>query len=304
MGDDWKDSDTWTYNPQTGVVLTERFKGKLFDSYFGRSSHPTQNHVLRLFLRIDLAQVNDKKSAVDGHKKRFPIKNWGQDKWVDFVAAFEHQAGLWNNHFWLVPPRSFTLWDVKQGSRTIRPNIQCSLITQVMTSNPHRTIKVVNLDLDAIKKQMGNIDLSAGTFFSTDKKFDSLDVDPGKTHYVDDKGIAHTISNYHVITHEVGHLIGLEHIGVLKSRPYCTFAISLQEHGIKKVTDFLRRGANSQACYGELDSPDIANNVMGFGTRFEAINAQPWVYRIAMHTNTLTTDWKVLLSGITPTTVH
>lgn len=302
MGDDWKDSETWTFNPQAGIVITERFRGKLFDSYFGRSSHPTQNHVLKLFLRIDLTQVNNKKTAVDGHKKKFPIKNWDQDKWIDYVSAFERQANLWNNRFWLIPPRSFSLWDVNQGSRRIRPNIQCRLITQIISNNAHRSIKVVNLDIDAIKKQMGNIDISAGTFTSTDKKYDSLDVDPGTSHYVDDKGKAQTISNVHIITHEIGHAIGEEHIGVMKSRPYCTFAISLQDHGIKKVTDFLARGRNSTACYGELDSADIANNVMGFGNRFEEINAQPWVDRIAMHTNTLARDWRVVLSKITPMT--
>jgi hypothetical protein len=42
---------------------------------------------------------------------------------------------------------------------------------------------------------------------------------------------------------------------------------------------------------------------MGYGMKFEEVNAKPWIERVAMHTNTLASDWKVSLSLILPQVV-
>jgi hypothetical protein len=304
MSEVWLDSNSWSYNPHSGNVLNERFKGKKFDSYFGKNSHPTQNHSLKIYLRVYLKPINNQTSALDSKKRRFPVKNWTPDEWLNFTTQFERQSYLWNNRFWLIPPKYFSLMDVKFGGRTIRPNIHCFLFTEVTNSpgNAHRTIDVVNLDVETIKKQR-HINPGSGTFKSNAHHIDSLDIKPRDISYEDDQGVEHTIKNHYTIAHELGHAIGLEHIGVLKSRPQCTFAISLKKHGIKNVSSHLARGANAEVCYGEFDSLGLAENIMGLGTKFEEVNAQPWLDRVEMHTNTNAADWKVLLAPVSPKAV-
>jgi hypothetical protein len=302
----WQDSETWSYNPHAGNVLSERFKGKRFDSYFGKSSHPTQNHSLRLYLRVNLKQVNSKTNTLDFNKESFPIKDWSPDEWYRFATDFERQSRLWNNRFWLIPPTYFTLLDVKNGGRAVRPNIHCHLMTEVANSasNAHRTIEVVNLDIPAVKKQKGIDNPGSGTFRSDDKHYDSLDIKPRNNHYTDNDDVEHTIKNYYTIAHEIGHAIGLGHIGVLKSTSKCLIAIYLKSKGITRdVADRYKNGSNSPVCYGRFDYPNVAENIMGLGTKFEEVNAQPWVNRVAMHTNTLARDWKVSLIRTPPKAV-
>ena len=302
MSEVWQDSETWAHNPSRGYVFEQRFKGKRFDSYLGRNSHPTQNHALRLLLRVHLKPVTKQASAQDFNKESFPVKEWTPDEWSRFTSDFITQSGLWNNRFWLIPPKYFSLTDAAFGGRKMRPNVHCFLTTEI-TNNPataHRTIEVVNLDLDRIKSQKGIDSPGSGTFRSSDKKYDSLDTKPRNTHYTDERGVQRTIKNYYTIAHEIGHAIGLGHVGVLKSSPECVFAITLRDNGISNVSSHLQRGSNSPVCYGRFSAPGLAENIMGLGTKFEEINAKPWIDRIAMHTNTLARDWKVALKLLSP----
>jgi hypothetical protein len=246
--------------------------------------------------------LSGKRTTKDFNKTSFPVKEWSAEEWSGFTSQFERQARLWNNRFWLVPPKPFALLDDKRAGRPVRPNIHCSLFVEVVNtvSLAHRTIEVANLDVDAIKRQGISNSPGSSTYRSSDKHYDSLDVKPRRSSYQDDKGVDHTIQNYFTIAHEVGHAIGLPHIGVLKHRPQCTFAIALKSFGIKNVSSHLDGGSNSKVCYGRFDSAGVADNIMGVGTKFEAVNAQPWLERVAMHTNTPASDWNVLLEQAAP----
>lgn len=295
MSTNWQDADTWTPSPH-GAVLNERFRSKRFDSWLGRNSHPTQNHSLKLLLRVNLKPVSGRSTARDSARNEHPVKDWTADEWSHFSAMFVRRSGLWNRRFWLIPPASFSLLDDRRGPRPVRPSVQCSLITEIVNSvaGAHRTIEVVNLDAS---RPGGN------SYRSNSTHLDSRDVNPRDIRYEDDQGAEHTIKNHYTVAHEIGHAIGLAHIGVLKARPLCSFAIALRAGGVKNVSSHLRRGANAKVCYGEFDSLGLAENIMGLGTRFEEINAKPWLDRIAMHTNTLPRDWKVVLAPVVPSPV-
>jgi hypothetical protein len=302
----WHDAESWPHNPHAGSKLSERFRGKLFDTTFGKNNHPTQNHFLSIILRINLKPVNHQTSRLDANGVSFPIKNWQTDEWFKFTSEFQRQSRLWNNRFWLIPPKHFSLLDVQYNGHKMRPNVHCQLTVEVTNSatNAHRTIEVVNLDIEATKRQTGATNLTSRTFRSHERQYDSLDTKPRDNKYKDDRGVEHTIKNYYTIAHELGHAIGLDHIGVLKSRPYCVFAVSLENRGIKRVHENYEDGSNSRVCYGRFDSPSIAENIMGLGTKFEEVNAQPWVDRASMHTNTVKQEWKVSLSRLSPQVVR
>jgi hypothetical protein len=305
MSEVWQDSEKWLYNHAGGNVFEQRFKGRLFDSHLGRNSHPTQNHSLKLYLRIHLKQVNKKMTALDADKESFPVKDWTADEWSRFTSDFMKQSNMWNNRFWLIPPKYYSLTDAAYGGRKLRPNISCFLFTEV-TNNPgtaHRTIEVVNLDLNRIKREKRIKNPSSATFRSHETLYDSLDTKPRTKTYVDNLGVQRTVKNHYTVAHEIGHAIGLDHIGVLKRSSQCVFAISLENNGITDVSDHLFDGSNSPVCYGRYDTPGLAENIMGLGTKFEEVNAQPWIDRVAKHTNTLSRDWKVSLSHASPQAV-
>jgi hypothetical protein len=304
MSEVWLDSDTLSFSPHQGHAWNERLKGKKFDSYLGKSSHPTQNHALIFLLRIYLNPVSKQTTAKDSPGRTFPVKEWTPDEWSKFKSQFVLQSHMWNNRFWLIPPKTFSLMDVQNGGRKVRPNIVCRLITEIVgsPSTAHKVIQVVNLDTDAIKKQTGKNPTGA-TFRSNDGLYDSLDVQKRNNSYTDDRGVEHTIKNYYTVAHEIGHAIGLPHVGVLKSRPQCMFAIALANNGVKNVSSHLSRGSNSKVCYGKFDNVGLAENIMGLGTKFEEFNAKPWVERVVKHTNSVSTDWKIVLSLTPPKAV-
>lgn len=310
MSEVWIDAQTWFYKPGTGNLWQERFKGKRFDSYLGKSSHPTQNHVLRLYLRVFLNPINKRSSAVDANKRTFPIKDWTPKAWDKFTSEFSKQSRMWNNRFWLTPPMHFNIQDGWNGKHFIRPNVMCYLDTQLVdnSTNAHRTIDVFNIDVDEVKRR-DNLDDDnpmLGKFRSDERHLDSTDINTGKRTYEAADGEEYTVKNHYTIAHEVGHALGLSHIGVLKKTEKCALAMKFKKDkkDPKDIPLHLRRGSNAKVCYGEFDDVGLAENIMGLGYKFEAVNAAPWTKRLAMHTNTLSQDWKISLAPITPQTIR
>jgi hypothetical protein len=146
-------------------------------------------------------------------------------------------------------------------------------------------------------------DLNSGTFGSHEGLYDSLDTAPRINRSQDHTGANREHANYLTIVHEIGHALGLDHIGVLHNDPFCRAAILFGDtSGLDKnaLPALYKNGANSRACYGTFAPPDRSDNVMGRGTKFTAVNAQPWRDRIALHTNTKAADWQVSTSKVPP----
>jgi len=308
MGEVWLDAQTWFYKPSVGNLWQERFRGKKFDSFFGHSSHPTQNHALRLYLRVFLNPINKRSTAADADKKNFPVKDWTPEAWEKFKEQFEKQSNLWNSKFWLAPPLHFSLGDFDMGRKFIRPNITCALHTQLVDdpSQAHRTIDVFNIDVEQVHR-LDDIDDDnprLGKFRSDSHHLDAADVRTGRRTVEDDDGNEYTIKNHYTIAHEIGHALGLDHIGVLKHTAKCALAMKFSKEKVdQKTIGFeLRKGKNAKVCYGqyEPDAVSLAENIMGLGYKFEEVNASPWTKRMAMHTNTLASDWRVSLARLHP----
>ena len=283
-----------------------------FDSFLILHENGSDNHTLTLVLKLHLNKVSPMSVPLpflgrvtlpfaDADGTLFAIKPWTTTDFSCFTRQFLRQCAMWNDKFWLIPPAGFSGLDVKLGGRTVRPNIYCHLFVAIVGSaaGSHRTIDVVNLDRRTAARQLGKRerDLNATDFRSHEGLYDSVDVKPVPIPFQDETGTTHRL-NRSTIAHEVGHALGLPHIGVAHSSPVCQVAIiadALLPTSITTNPSFpalLSGSSNSMACYGHSGHLSLGANIMGFGARFDASNAQPWIDRIALHTGIRKEDWK------------
>jgi hypothetical protein len=288
------------YDPQTGVILQMRgFPARngdvAFDSYLilhkGR-----ENHTLTLVLKVHLRQMLPQSSLPmlriptldsDIPPRVFLVKPWQGADWAHFVKGFKQECAKWKNQFWLIPPVDFSKLDISAGQQAIRPNVYCNLEVEVVgaPAGAHRTIDVVNLDTR----------FGGGFFRSDANRYTSSNAKVREQATQDANGHWHTVKNFSTIVHEIGHALGLPHIGVTHQDHNCQFAVLLDQNAKARASlpALFKGGSNAPVCYGTLGLPSRGANVMGGGTKFEDSNAAPWVKRLALHTATRPQDWKV-----------
>lgn len=298
-----------------GVVLNllawPEYNGEAaFDSYLLLKPGGIENHTLTLVVRIYLKQVEpkfrllDKWIYFDFDNNVFLIDRWSVGDWEMFRKTFRQQCTAWNNRFWLTPPNDFAKLDVKVGRRVVRPNIYCHLFVELSGSpgGAHREIEVANIDKQFAKSKYPGAKLDGGLVRSDASDYDSLDTLPFDTAPADERGQPPKKPvNFLTIVHEIGHAIGLPHIGQSHQDPPCVLAIALDGTALSRFTPALfKGGSNSDICYGSHRPRALSDNVMGMGTKFDETNAQPWRDRIARHTSTRADDWKVSMHRVPP----
>jgi hypothetical protein len=216
----------------------------------------------------------------DADNKMFYTAPWNAADWANFLRAANAEANMWNDKFWLTPPRTFADFDQDLGSFPIRqmyrPNICCELDVDFTATkdDAHATVDVVNIDIGRLPIG-GRRD--AATFRSNAVLWDSLDGVPMLSPYGTGPGLPD--KNY-CIAHEIGHLIGLAHMGVLLKRPMCEFAIAQARMGFDGYATGTSGGANGLYCYGWGDGIDVSGNIMGAGRNWSKENAKPWLWTI------------------------
>jgi hypothetical protein len=211
---------------------------------------PLNNAELTLTLRMGFRQINPAGGAATGTYHDYgdltaptrKIVKWTPDSWLSWKRNFVSSAqAFWNGKFWLI--NDSASFPFAKGGATYYPNVWCrfELIgNEATVAGNHHTIEVVRLDP------------SESWFGSHSTLYDSKDTNSVQ------KGTTSTgkkiMQRAHV--HEVGHLLGLNHVDV--GKPNCPAT----------------GNTNAATCYGVSDRD--MTSVMGLGMQLRIEDAYPW----------------------------
>jgi len=200
------------------------------------------------------------KDADDTDRK---IVRWGA-KWLPWITKLRRECeDFWHGKFWLKCPSGFDKFDYVDKGVTYRPNVWCRFRLKVVSSpgTAHHKIEAVRLD-------------NTEDFFrSHSELYDNRDLDPQPQ----DHG---SVKKTHL--HEIGHLLGLPHVGEGGPQGLGWAICALHTLG--------GGSTNDSQCYGVLD--DEKRDVMGSGSERRAWHAKPWQEAIEMFSGIGQTQWQ------------
>lgn len=227
------------------------YSSSVGDYTLNTNAHDAYTNVeLTITLRLGFRQVNpDPKSDFgfypDSNNRPQKIVQWNEAYWSRWLSSFVWSVRhYWNGRFWL--KNNLRQFEFKIHGVSYIPNIKCSfdLKANAVHSGPnkqyHHVIDVVRLDP------------AEGYFRSHSKLYDNRDtvIHAGRldSHKKPIMHLSHA--------HEIGHLLGLQHVDVGKAHCPATGDTS------------------AAACYGVTD--EDKSSIMGAGLRVRKEHALPW----------------------------
>lgn len=246
----------------------EIVKSTDFDSYIYSPalSSDRRSYELMLILRIFLRPLNPPSGknfyyASDWNDTPWPALRWNHAAWQHFQQEYVRQVyATWDTAFVLTPPADYSEFTYLKERRKILCRIRIDLWGD--DKHVHGVIDVVRLATP-----------QHNYFRSSTWTYSSKDLAARRIH--DRKeGVSYL---HRTISHEVGHLLGLNHINEYSDA--CQNASTPE----------------SSPCYGSNLAQSM--NVMGRGSELDFSNADPWLKRITEHTYTRRSDWKVEWAG-------
>lgn len=213
------------------------------------------------FKKIDPATGN-KGTHPDTDATQRKIQKWAPGEFERYTKRLVTEAArFWNGVFWLKTPDRYDGLDWPDTSPTHHCNIYCRFeLEQVSTeAEGHYTIAVVRAE-------------DSENFRSNSRLYSQKDINSESL-------IPNSTTKFWTHYHEVGHLLGLGHVG---------------HDGVTNV-----HGDNSVSAYGV--SKAEMQDVMGKGSVRHNWHALPWQEAAETFTGIAKADWKVHQHHIWPT---
>lgn len=220
----------------------------------------TTNAVLDIAIQVYFQKIDPATGTsgqypdTDNRQRR--IVAWKPGEFDRFAAnALGGAQRFWSGIFWLRTPSSYRGLDWPDAKATHRCNVFCklSLTRAYAAANAHYTIAVVRVP-------------DTEQFRSNSRLYSQLDIQSKQM-------ISGSTTKFFTHFHEVGHLLGLGHVGW---------------HGHRNL-----HANNDPRAYG-VTMRDM-HDVMGRGTAVHPWHATPWREAVATFTDTDKDDWKVSL---------
>jgi hypothetical protein len=205
------------------------------------------------------------------------------------LNTFRWKARYQANETWrgvgLVTPNDFPGFDWPKGNPTVRPNVNCALQFELANclSDAHATVRLVKPSQRGFRSY---VDLKQG-----DSTWNVTDTLWTGGHALQDGGREKIWQ--HMVPHEVGHLLGLEHIGKTMDVGVCVHnPCSEAEEDIME--------------YGKHESFPMwfARNIMGMGSVVHACNLFPWMHAMHQHTGVARALWTPAGTHIPPRAIQ
>jgi hypothetical protein len=221
----------------------------------------TTNAELTIYLKVWFEPVPSNVGKVkDCDGNEFAVRDWTPamdfPDWCRRVTAAANKT--WDNKLILSLPERYDGMDWQGPGGTWRPQVRCRFVFLIGDSKYyHCRVGVVvtephpqGLEFRSHSRLWEHViayEMESSSMFSPHGRITQVSA-----------------------AHEVGHLLGIPHIGKLTT--------------VKNCTAFTN--GNDLACYGKDEpNPSLANNIMGLGMQVTEFNGRPWKQELCKHAN-------------------
>jgi len=312
MPNSWPDPGvfkSWVSGAENTGQVAAFFNSELLTPETARASNAT----FTIYLRVHLLKTNsnDGFHLTTSEGKPVELRDWDDTKgeFVRFSEAVQSDAnGFWDNtKFCLLPPPEYRGMNYPAANPRFRPNIDCRF-KLVFASGPLDAHAVIRCFCPVRPGEFRSNAIGSFNGAGTGN-WTCFDVDPKRhtllgtgTCLVDEgdplsaEGVVKRARRCNqwiaqeAVCHEVGHLLGMDHVGVYLKYPPC-----LQE--IAKTKD-----TASTQCYEGPTEADT-RNIMGAGMNLASWNVLPWCSRIVSHTGVTMAGWRVSIGTVPPRSI-
>jgi len=305
---------------RSGSLGWNKGKSCSFDSELTASVGNSVNATLTITLKLHLVK-RDKNSGIalrsyDG--KPFPLRNWdvATNEFGRFTEGVQKEAeDFWGRTaFCLVTPDDYRGLDWPQGDPVVHPNVDCQFKLDVVKSaeGAHAVIDCFRPDKDDPEFSFfrSNVSRVPGVF-QGHGQFTNFDVllrnsDLARDCEIFDwvltgkdldmeyrKVLRKCMVKQRTLAHEIGHLIGLPHVGEIVGNPDCKTAMDQDP----------KEGGNAPACYNGRNEGET-ENVMGRGMKLAPWNAMPWALRFVDHVGIHPSGVRISMGTRKPRTIQ